>query len=222
MNKLLISAALVALIPGSAMAQDSVFKKSAGDIMLRGRMVVVAPSENADTTGAIAGNDLLSIDNSVVPELDLTYFLTDNIALELIAAVTPHDVDGKGAVAGVDFGKVWLLPPTLTLQYHFDSIESVGNISPYVGAGVNYTVFFNADDWDTATIDDVDYDSSFGGVLQVGVDVPLSENWVLNADVKKVWINSDVDVTLAGGGGTVNADVDINPWLFGVGVGYKF
>ncbi len=221
MKKLLLSAAIAALIPASAMAQDGMFKKSAGDILLRGRAVAVVPSEDADLTGAVTGNDMLSIDASVIPELDLTYFLTDNIAVEVIAGVTPHDVDGKKSLSGVDFGKVWLLPPTVTLQYHFDPIEQVAGISPYVGAGLNYTYFFGEDNWNKATIRDVDYGSSWGGALQAGVDIPLTGNWALNFDVKKVWINSDVDVTLAGGG-KVKADTDINPWLVGVGVGYKF
>jgi len=95
MKKILLSAAVAALIPASAMAQDGMFKKSAGDILLRGRAVAVVPSEDADLTGAVTGNDMLSIDASVIPELDLTYFLTDNIAVEVIAGVTPHDVDGK-------------------------------------------------------------------------------------------------------------------------------
>ncbi|HRK97720.1 MAG: OmpW family protein [Alphaproteobacteria bacterium] len=212
MKKLLLSAALVALIPASAMAQDGLFKKSAGDFLLRGRAVGVIPSEKGDVTGV--GNDALTIDNSVVPEFDLTYFLTDNIGLELIAAVTPHDVNGKGALAGSDVGDVWLLPPTLTVQYHFDPIEQVGGISPYVGAGVNYTHFFNPDAGD---FNKIKYDSSWGGALQAGVDIPLAQNWALNVDVKKVWINSDVTIN-----NSIKADVDINPWLVGVGLGYKF
>ncbi len=173
-------------------------------------------------SGAVTQNNGLSIDNEVVPELDLTYFLTDNIGVEVIAAVTPHNITGKGAVAGVDFGKVWLLPPTVTLQYHFDPIASIANISPYVGAGVNYTAFFGEGSWDKATVQDVDYDSSWGGALQAGVDVPVGGNWVVNADVKKIWINTKADVTLAGSGSHVTADTDINPWVVGVGVGYKF
>lgn len=222
MKKLLISAAVVALVPAVAMAQDTGFKKSAGDILVRGRAIAVLPSEDANTSGALTIDDALSIDNSVVPELDLTYFLTNNIGVEVIAGVTPHDVTGRsGAVAGLDFGRVWLLPPTVTVQYHFDPIPAVAGVSPYVGAGVNYTRFFNAGSWDAATIADIDYGSSWGGALQVGVDVPLSSNWVLNADVKKIWINSDVDVTLVGGS-EVKADTDINPWVVGLGVGYKF
>lgn len=221
MKKLLLSVAIAALIP-SVEAHAEGFKKSAGDIMVRGRAIAVIADEKSDLTGAVTQSDGLSIDNSVVPELDLTYFITDNIGVEVIAAVTPHDLSGKGAVNGVDFGKVWLLPPTVTLQYHFDPIESVGGISPYVGAGLNYTAFFGEDDWDTATVQDIDYDSSWGGALQVGVDVPLTGNWVMNADVKKIWINTKADVTLAGSGAHVTADTDINPWVVGVGVGYKF
>jgi outer membrane protein len=221
MNKFLIAAAVASLIPVSAHAADGAFKKSAGDFLLRGRIISVTPSESADLTGAVNGSDQLRIDASVVPELDLTYFITDNIGVEVIAGVTPHDVTGKNSVDGVDFGQVWLLPPTITLQYHFDPIEAAGGISPYVGAGVNYTYFFKANDWDKSTVSNVDYGSSWGGALQAGVDVPLTSHWVFNADIKKIWINTDADVTLVGGS-RVKADTDINPWVMGVGVGYKF
>lgn len=211
MNKLLLSAALVALIPSSAMAEG--FQKTAGDFLLRGRALAVIPAEDADIQGG--AKNIGSIDNSVVPELDLTYFITNNIAVEVIAAVTPHNVKGKNALAGVDVADVWLLPPTVTLQYHFDPIEQVGGISPYVGAGVNYTHFFSADA--KGPFNSAKFSSSWGGALQAGVDVPLSGNWALNVDVKKIWI--DTELTLDG---TTKVDAEINPWVVGLGVGYKF
>ena len=78
-----------------------------------------------------------TVDNAYVPEIDISYFVTPNIALELIAATTKHDV---GASDGTDLGSVWLLPPTLTLQYHF---APTSRFSPYIGAGLNYTIFYN-------------------------------------------------------------------------------
>ncbi len=145
-----------------------------------------------------------------MPELDLTYFCNRNLAVEVIAAVTPHDIEGKGAIAGADIGNVWLLP-----QYHFDM---GGPIKPYVGAGINYTVFFNADAGSGFSA--LDLENKFGWALQAGVDIHLRDNWFLNFDVKKLWL--DTEATVVTGGTQVRADVDIDPWIIGVGLGYRF
>ena len=172
----------------------------------------MTPDESADIS---IGGDA-SIDNSVMPELDFSYFFTDNIAVELILAVTPHDVAAVGTALGdIDLGDVTLLPPTLTLQYHFMPKETM---SPYVGVGVNYTKFFDADVSSGGVVTDIDYDSSFGLALQAGIDYALNERWLINVDVKKVWINTDVSINA----GAVTADVDIDPWIFGFGFGYRF
>jgi outer membrane protein len=148
-----------------------------------------------------------------VPELDFSYFLTDNIAFELIAATTKHKVD----TTNINMGSIWLLPPTLTVQYHF---LPKSRISPYVGAGLNYTLFYNAKKGDLAS---VKYENSLGYALQAGVDIAVSGPWSVNFDVKKLWLDTDVKGTLADATSTqVKADVDINPWIFGIGVGYRF
>ena len=184
-----------------------------GKWMMRARAISVIPAEDAAITGAVTGSQI-DIDTSVVPEVDFTYFATNNIAFELIAAVTPHDVNTKtSSVGALDLGDVWLLPPTLTAQYHFTNL---GKCKPYLGAGVNYTVFFSEDKGTSVT--SVDYGNSFGPALQAGVDYMLDDHWLLNVDVKKIWINTDVKFN----GGAIRADVDINPWVVGVGFGYKF
>lgn len=194
--------------------------------MVRGRVLNVIPDESGDLS--VAGNPLggdVAIDDSFVPELDISYFLNDNIAFELILGVTPHDVTATNveAVGGadVDLGDVWLLPPTLTAQYHF---TNMGKFKPYVGAGLNYTIFFDEDAGPVA--DSIDYDASFGGALQAGFDYDFDGTqggWAFNVDVKKVWINTDVTVDFTTAlGATVDADVDINPWIVGVGAGYRF
>ena len=224
MKSLFCSALMVtsALVGTAAYAQDNPW-------MVRGRVLGVIPDEGADLSvanAALAGN--VEIGDQYVPELDITYFFTDNIAAELILAVTPHDVDAVGVTvpgalnnANVDLGDVWLLPPTLTLQYHIDTGT---RFKPYIGAGVNATFFFNEDEG--AVADGIDYDPSFGGALQLGVDYDLDGQpggWLLNADVKKVWINTDVTVDFTTAlGATVNADVDINPTVLGIGFGYKY
>ena len=111
----------------------------------RFRVITVLANESADI-GVIGGD--VEISSAFVPELDFTYFFTKNIAAELILATTKHDVNttasnisavGGPTSADVDLGSVWLLPPTLTLQYHFNTEQG---IRPYVGAGVNYTIFY--------------------------------------------------------------------------------
>jgi outer membrane protein len=190
----------------------------AGDWQFRLRAISVSPDESADIT-PIGGD--VDISTSVVPEFDITYFFTDNIAAELILGVTPHDVTAVGTTLGdVDLGDVTLLPPTLTLQYHFNPD---GQVRPYAGVGVNYTLFFNEDLPSGTALDSIDYDPSLGFAVQAGVDYMLNERWFLNFDLKKVWINTDVTID-----GTTNlnaiveADVDINPWIFGVGIGWRY
>lgn len=202
MKKLFLTAATALAIASPAFAADA-FK--AGDVMIRARALNVVPNES----GRVSNGDRVNIDNSTVPEFDFTYFLTPNIAAELIAAVTPHDVKTS---SDIDAGSSWLLPPTLTLQYHFTQFDG---FKPYVGAGVNYTHFFNED---AGALNAVKYEDSFGGALQAGVDIPIQDNWYANIDVKKVFISTTAKFSPSG----VRADVDIDPWLIGVGVGYKF
>jgi outer membrane protein len=196
------------LMAGTAAAAQAVEKE---DFLFRLRGIGVIPDEGGSTS--IGGSP--EIDNQVVPEFDITYFFTPNLAAELILAVTPHDASvERTALGNVDIGSVWLLPPTLTLQYHF---RPDAQFRPYVGAGVNYTVFFNEEE-DNPVINNIEYDSSFGGALQVGFDYGINKNWAWNVDVKKVWINTDVSIN----NGAVRGDVDIDPWIVGTGIAYRF
>lgn len=191
--------------------------------MVRLRGIGVLPEDGSSgwrlDGAAITGADV-DISNTVVPELDISYFVTRNLAFELILAVTPHEVDGTGPTIN-GFGKigdVWLLPPTLLAQYHFDSFHG---IKPYVGAGVNYTMFFNEDAG--ANYSNLKLDDSFGFALQAGVDIHIQGNWFLNIDAKKLWLEPQASVRLDPVvPGRVSADVEINPWIIGVGIGYRF
>lgn len=194
---------------GAAAAEPA---KAQSPWMIRGRALAVVPQESGKVD-QVPGSDI-KIDNSVVPELDITYFFTPNIAAELILGVTPHDIKGSGSIAGVDVGKAWLLPPTLTLQYHFTDF---GPFKPYVGAGINYTVFFN-EKAAGGTVTKLDIENSFGAALQVGFDYMLDDHWGVNFDVKKLFLRPDVKLN----GGALTGKVDIDPWLIGVGVTYRF
>lgn len=181
--------------------------------IIRARALMVEPSEDASIS-VIGGN--VDIDEQYVPELDFTYFFTENVAAEVILATTPHDVTAINTTLGqVDLGSVWLLPPTVTLQYHF--LPDSEGFRPYVGAGINYTLFYNED---KGAVDSIDYENSLGYALQAGFDYGIDDNWALNFDVKKVMINTDVRIQ--SGATRIDADVDIDPWVLGVGVAYRF
>ena len=204
MKKILFGALAAISLAQPAMAADNADFK-AGDWLLRARAVGVMPQESSSLS--IGGT--VAIDNTVVPELDLSYFFTSNISAELIAAVTKHNVVTSG---GVDAGHAWLLPPTLTLQYHVNQFQQM---KPYFGAGINYTHFFNAN---AGALTNVKYDDSVGAALQAGVDIPIKGNWYANVDVKKIFISTTAKFAPSG----IRANVDIDPVLFGVGIGYKF
>ncbi|AMC10066.1 OmpW family protein [Lutibacter profundi] len=213
MKKLLLSFIAVATISISMTAQENSdnFKKW----QVRLRVITVIPYESA-TIETIGGD--VEISTAVVPELDFTYFFNKNWAAELILGTTNHDVKAVATSVGdIELGDVWLLPPTLTLQYHFDTEV----VRPYLGAGLNYTIFYSANEGPTA--DDVTYDNSVGFAFQGGFDYDLNEKWFLNLDVKYILLSTNVTVDATTAlGATVGADVDINPLIIGFGIGMKF
>jgi outer membrane protein len=194
-----------------------------GDWLVRLRAIGVLPTGESDGIEPDLMTSELEAQEAVMPELDITYMATRNVGLELILATTPHDIDGKGAIAGLDkVADSWLLPPTLLVQWHF---FPDAQIRPYLGAGVNYTVTYGEDasgSLETALggPTDVDLDDSFGWAVQAGVDIGIDENWFANVDVK--YIDIDVDAKITTGGVTRKTDVAIDPVIVGVGVGYRF
>lgn len=210
----LLATASVMALSGGLIAPMAANAKEAGDWLIRGRIISVQPDEKATIT-PIGGT--ASIGTEITPELDFTYFFTDNLAAELILATNKHNVSAVGtAIGNIDLGSVWLLPPTLTVQYHFMTDNQV---SPYVGAGLNLTLYHSVNSGPVVV--DVDYDTSIGFALQAGFDYKINERTYFNIDLKRLWLNTDVTID-AGGLGIVNADVDINPYIIGVGVGFKF
>jgi outer membrane protein len=189
-------AVTLAAAAGTAMAQDT----KAGDIMVRARAVHL-DSANKDKTGLN-----LSINNKWLPEVDVSYFFTPNIAAELILTVPQkHSVYAGDA----KIGSLKHLPPTLTLQYHYP----VGAVRPYAGVGINYTHFSSV-----KLPPGVDIKRNSTGVaLQLGVDVALSKDLYLNFDVKKAQIETKVSA-----GGDKLGKFKVDPVLVGVGLGWKF
>lgn len=171
-------------------------------------------TEDSGYVNGIPGSDL-SYSDTVTPELDISYYFTDNLAAELILATTYAKIDGEGTIAGLgEIGRVWVLPPTLTLQYHFTNF---GAFKPYVGAGATYAMFYSQD---AANADDLDVKDTFGGALQVGFDYMVNEHWGVNFDVKKLFLEPKYDVTV--GGTALTGKAKLDPWLIGTGITYRF
>lgn len=147
-----------------------------------------------------------------MPEVDFSYFITDNIAAELILATAKHHAKDMLASGDIDVGSAWVLPPTLTLQYHYTDLPWA---KPYVGAGINYTLYYNQD---PGAMNSINMKDDFGFALQAGVDVPIDERWSFNLDIKKLYVDADAEWN----NGTVQADIDLGPWIIGTGIGYRF
>ena len=213
-----LAAAIAMLTPVIGAAHD------AGDFYMRFGFSNVDPDDpngDIDLTAVdpALGRPDITVDDAWSFTFTGSYQYTANWAVELLAAYPfEHDikVDGLGKV-----GKTKHLPPTLSLQYHF---LHDATFQPYVGAGINYTLFF--DDEADGTLDALDgdlsiEDNSFGWAAQVGADWMLTDKWFLNADLRYIAIDTKAKVTIPGVG-SIKEDVDIDPWVYGINVGFKF
>ncbi|MEL6875266.1 MAG: OmpW family outer membrane protein [Pseudomonadota bacterium] len=194
-----------------------------GDILLRVRGINVMPNEDSGSILPAFPGEEVSVDNSFMPEVDITYMATDHIGFELIAATTKHSASGvTGTTGGIGrLASTWVLPPTLTAQYHF---APEGKIRPYVGAGINYTIFWNEDATNALEAavgpTSVRLNDSFGWAAQVGVDIPLNDNVFLNLDVKYIDIDTTVRLNTTAAG-TQRVRINLDPLVVGVGLGIK-
>ncbi|MBO1073859.1 OmpW/AlkL family protein [Roseomonas marmotae] len=206
-------AATMLTAPLAAQAQEPVRGKQAGDLVLGFSAIGVLP-EKGGRVDAIGGKP--DAGNSYVPQLDLTWFASPYMSLNLIAATTRHDLKVRGSAIGdVDLGHVWALPPTLTLQFH---PLPASRFSPYVGLGVNYTLFYGEGGSRTAPVEKVDVKNSWGWALNVGMDYELNPRWSVNLDAKKLFLQPHAAVN----SGAIGARADLDPWIFGVGLRYRF
>ena len=192
--------------------------------MLRIRALAFVPQSSANLYAAGTPIDgTLKVTNTVVPEIDISYFFTKNIAIEAICCVVPAKINAKGAVAALgNVGEVIAFPPTVTLQYHFTDL---GAFKPYVGVGVNYTHFFK--NGTGANFSELKIKDSWGVAAQVGFDYMLNRNWGINVDVKKIMMQPNANITVAPGvlaatAVPVTAKVKLDPWLVSTGVTYRF
>ena len=167
--------------------------------------------QNGQSGSVVQGADVKAA-NKVIPELDVSYFFTKNIAAELVLTY-PQTIDINYTSSQTKLGSIKALPPSLLLQYHFTNF---GAFKPYVGAGVNYTIFTSRNNLGNGgySVDN----SSFGAVGQVGMDYMFDKNWGLNLDLK--YATMSTNVTTAAGANV--GKLTLNPWMPAVGVTYKF
>ena len=221
---LAIAAAVAALTAGSAFAQSF---DGSSPWLVRLRAVHVDPSDGGSLSSKSGVG--MSVSSKTIPEVDISYFFTPNIAAELILTYPQkHDIRSNGAIFGPlgKIGSLKELPPTLTAQYHFTDL---GAIKPYVGAGINFTNFSSVKI--NSGVDDVlggvyVKNNSWGAALQIGVDYAIDKNWSVNLDVKKVYMKTDVKsrsgIAILGIPAGKLGDYKVDPLLVGVGVGYRF
>lgn len=219
----------------AAMFSPMVAQAEAGDWVVRARAVNISPNEDSDLGKTVNRNVApvmsngaeLKVDSNTILEFDISYYITKNIAAELILATgSKHEVSVSkepGAVVPNQLlGSVDVLPPTLTVQWHFNPDQT---IDPYVGAGINYTAFLDkrldVRQGPLAGTDIKVERDSWGYALQAGVDINLKDGWLINADVKYIDLDTDVKLRTATGWTKIDS-LDINPWVFGIGVGKKF
>lgn len=214
----LLAATGLTAVAAPAMAYE------AGDWLVRGRIAHINPNDDSGNL-FVNGTDQgpgVKVDNDTIPELDITYMLSPNWGVELILGYSEHTVTAEKTVVGLgDVIDTKVLPPTLTLQYHF---APNSNIRPYVGAGVNYTYFFDEEVVGTVLPQagaKVKLEDSWGLAAQAGVDIAINDDWFFNADVKYIQIDTKAKFSnTVAGNAVISADID--PFVYSIGIGRRF
>ncbi len=223
-------------ILASGFVASNAMAYEAGDWVVRAGATMVDPQESGDPlelNGTVLTDPLngeLGVDSDTQLGLTLEYMLTDNWGIELLAA-TPFShtatVTNASALQGLDTADIKHLPPTLMFVYHFNTGS---RLNPYIGAGINYTVFFDEDLTSKAdaafaglglTGGDVELDDSWGASFQAGVDYHLNDKWLLNASMRWIDIDTEAEITFDSGD-KVSAGVEVDPFVYTLSVGYRF
>ncbi len=206
-----------------------------GDILINARILNISPDVGSNQVMAggapLAAPAGIDVDDAYTLGVDITYMVTDNFGVELMLDTSSkHDIKGTGNLAGVDVGDVTVLPPSVIAVWHF---MPANNIRPYVGAGINYTMFFSESTTSqfTSTIDAVagpgvtstglSVDDTLSIVIQAGVDVDINKDWYVSFDAKYLDLDTTATVQV-NGVDTATVDFDLNPLVLGVGVGTRF
>lgn len=223
MRKTLLATTLLATIA----ATPAAFAHEAGDIIVRAGAVTVTTHESTSgvkTSGAGNLRGKATLNNDTQLGLNFAYMVTDNIGIELLAASPfKHDVHIKNTdVGSMKLGSIKHLPPTLSAVYY--PLDSKSAFQPYIGAGINYTWFFDESLSSTAkqglNASNFKVKNSWGWAAQVGADYMLTDNIMINGQIR--YIDIDTDATLNTVAGRTKVNVDVKPWVYMVGLGYKF
>lgn len=210
MKKLAVAALVLSSLSGGAWAHE------AGEFFIRAGSATIRPTEGSDS---VLGLGSFTVDNNTQLGLTFTYMATDNIGIELLAASPFRSKVGTGPTGTI--ATVNLLPPTLMAQWYF--FDASSKVRPYVGAGINYTTFFNADFNDTgkdAGLSDLSASDSWGAAGQVGVDYLINRDWLINASVW--YMDVDTDIKFKAGGDNQSIHTRLDPWVFMFSAGYRF
>ncbi|HHJ16512.1 MAG TPA: outer membrane protein OmpW [Gammaproteobacteria bacterium] len=213
LNRTVLAAAFASVFTAAP-----VLAYEAGDFIARAGWAHVAPDTDSDEFPNVPGATA-DVDDTDSLGLTFSYLITDNIGVGVLAAYPfKADIKGDGVLPGIGVDKIGdtkFLPPTVTLQYHFDTAS---DFHPYVGAGINYTFFWDEDTSDAPFAGtDLDLDDSWGFAAEAGLDYTFQNDYLVSAQVWYINIETEADSELAG-----KADVDIDPWVFMLGVGKKF
>ena len=185
--------------------------REAGDWLIRAGAHTVQPKSDNGTVDALPAK--VEVDDAISVTFNVTYMVTSNLGLELLAALPfEHDIDIGGATAA----STKHLPPTLSLVYTFNPGSKV---EIYAGLGLNYTLFFDEDTKGALNGAKLRLNPSWGPAVVAGVDINLTEKWFLNADVR--WFDIDTDAKVTAPGLTIKDKVSIDPWAVGVNIGYR-
>ena len=206
-NKKIMMGMLAAVFLGGSSIAHAVEQ---GDWLLRFGVTMVSP--DASSSGVVA-DDAVDVDDGTSVSVDFTYMMRENIGIEVLAAYPfSHDITLNGTkIADTD-----QLPPTVSVQYHF---QPKSNVRPYAGIGLNYTTFFSESittEGTNAGLTSLSLDDSFGLALQAGLDFSLTDKWYLNLVLRYINIKTTAKTNV----GDIN--VDINPWVYTLGVGTSF
>lgn len=201
----LLSLALVA-ISNTAIAAEK------GDMLLRVGPYGVSPKSN--------NHPALEVDDGASLGFNFTYFMSEKLAVEILAAL-PFSHDVKDKETSTKLAEVKHLPPTVSLQYHFNTDST---FSPYAGLGVNITTFFDEKVTSALEGSSVELSTSLGLAAQLGVDISLNDDWVVNLDLRYISIKTDANVFTPGdplGSGPID-NIEISPFVYGLTVGRRF
>ena len=204
------------VLAAATLAPAVSFAHEAGDFLFRAGTATVRPNAGSEN---VLGLGSFDVNNNTQLGLTFGYMITDNIGVELLAATPFEHKVGTGPTGTI--ATVKHLPPTLMAQYYFGSKED--KLRPYLGAGLNYTFFFDEKFNSTgkdAKLSDLDLSSSWGFAAQAGMDYNLTDNWMLNASVW--WMNIETDVKFKADGQQQKIDTRLDPFVFMFGVGYRF